>query len=327
MQNSFGSTKSAINGWACLNGLPLNEINHHNNINFTDEDWRLLTTISSGNGMLVEQMRRNEEVKKNEEQERMLTESIEDTVVRVGDQGRHLYLDLERNVMGVKGTEGDISVDRKDMEAQQNAAEEREAILREAHHRIKNNLQVISSLISLQSELVSDPKALDAFKAAQCRIKTLALLYELLYTSKNVVQVKFDDYVQNLTIALQRRFNSAPKIKVNLDVQDVFLSIRDAVPCGLIINELLTNAFRHAFPGDKNGRIDISFRAAENRDCELVVADNGIGRPENSDIDSYSTLGLRLVDILIQQLGGRLQIENKIGTKLTVTFQSQSDRF
>jgi two-component sensor histidine kinase len=303
----------------------LNNSTEYNTINFTDEDWRLLTAISSEVGMLVEQMRRNEETKKNEEQERMLTESIPDAVFQVGDQSRHLYLD-RNDVMASVGIAQDTSVDRKNGETQQNAPNERETILREAHHRIKNNLQVISSLISLQSELMTDPKALDAFKATQCRIKTLALLYELLYTSKNFVQVKFHDYVQNLVTTLQRRFNIAPKIKVNLDIQDVFLSIRDAIPCGLIINELLTNAFRHAFPNDRNGKINISFRADESRNCELVVSDNGIGMPENSDANSCSTLGLRLVHILVEQLNGRLQIENKIGTKLTVTFKSQSDR-
>ena len=216
--------------------------------------------------------------------------------------------------------------ERRKAEAHLEASlKEKEVLLKEIHHRVKNNLQVISSLLNLQSgQLPPDGSVSNALRDSQNRIRSMALIHERLYSSSNLAQVDFSEYVENLTIYLVHSYRidiNLIRLRVNIDA--VYLNIETAVPCGLIINELTSNALKHAFPDRRTGEICIDLRQKPDSDIlTLIIVDDGIGLPE--DTDRTNTLGLQLVDTLVQQLDGTMTVTNNQGTRFEITFEASS---
>ena len=198
---------------------------------------------------------------------------------------------------------------------------EKEVLLQEIHHRVKNNLQVISSLLNLQAGYVDDPETLSIFQDSQHRIRSMALIHEKLYRSANLARIDFADYIRDLGAYLFRSQNAEERdIKLDIQADDIFLDIDTAVPCGLILNELVTNTLKHAFPDGRTGETRIELTAGSNGQVGLVIGDNGVGFPADVDFRETESLGLQLVNSLVEQLDGVIEMHSKGGTEFKITF-------
>ncbi|MCP4219982.1 MAG: response regulator [bacterium] len=198
---------------------------------------------------------------------------------------------------------------------------EKELLLREIHHRVKNNMQVISSLLNLQAARLNDEEDRQLFADCQTRIRSMGIVHEKLYRSDSLSEIDFNSYVTHLVEELSVAYSrSAAKANVVLDVKNVFLNINQAVPCALLINELISNALKYAFPGESEGEIQIRFIKNETGTYCLSVSDNGVGLSRDYDIDKSDTLGLQLVRALTRQLRGEIKIDGENGTTITITF-------
>jgi PAS domain S-box-containing protein len=202
-----------------------------------------------------------------------------------------------------------------------NSLKEKELLLKEVHHRVKNNMQVISSLLNIQAETVADSAFTELLGESQQRIKSMSLIHENLYQSDNLLEIDFEDYINMLANSLHR-FYSVPGVIVSLDIQvdNVALDIETAVPCGLIINELISNSLKHAFKGrEGKGQIYVHFRSVG---CQyvLTIGDNGGGLPKDFSLDSTSSMGMEIVTILTQQIDGKLNFENNEGAHFEIAF-------
>ena len=199
---------------------------------------------------------------------------------------------------------------------------EKEVLLKEIHHRVKNNLQVISSLLRLQSQKIKDEQALEMFKESQNRVRTMALIHEKLYRSEDLTNIDFKGYVSDLLGGLFQSYAiGAHKIALKKDIEDITIGVETAISCGLIINELVSNSLKHAFPYDRKGEIHIKLHSSDDNKFELMVSDNGIGIPKNMDIRNTDSLGLHLVNILAEdQLKGEIDIDRTEGTKFLIKF-------
>jgi PAS domain S-box-containing protein len=194
--------------------------------------------------------------------------------------------------------------------------EEKELLLREVHHRVKNNLQIISSLLNLQSGYIKDEEDLELFKDSQSRVKSMAFIHEQLYQSSNFVNIEFSEYIRNLVTYLISYYAVDPSlIKLNLNVENVSMDLNTSIPCGLIINELVTNSLKHAFPPGEEGEIFIDLHSINDHQYVLIVADNGISLPDDIDFENTDTLGLQLVNGLISQLEGTIKVDKSNGTR------------
>lgn len=199
--------------------------------------------------------------------------------------------------------------------------QEKEILLKEVHHRVKNNMQIISSLLNLQSGYLKDKHASDALMECQGRIMSMALIHEDLYRSENLTEIKFRQYADFLVKNMFHTYHiSSQRFKVNIEADDIFLNIDTAIPCGLIINELVTNSLKHAFPADEPGELTIKIEQDED-EYYLTIADNGIGLPPEVDINNTATLGLLLVNSLVGQLEGELDVNRDQGTIFTISFK------
>jgi two-component sensor histidine kinase/sensor domain CHASE-containing protein len=194
-------------------------------------------------------------------------------------------------------------------------------LLKEVHHRVKNNLQVVSGLLYLQSKRMSDKNMIEMFNESSNRIQSMSLIHQKLYQSKDAATIDFDGYVRDLVSALLHSYGTdRSAIRVVLDIDHTGLGMDSAVPCGLIINELVSNSFKHAFPGGRRGEVRIAMSRHDGDKITLVVADNGVGLPENLDFPNTESLGLQLVVTLVDQLRGSITLSRDAGTKLTVVF-------
>lgn len=211
----------------------------------------------------------------------------------------------------------DVVTERKRAEAALRASlEEKVALLKEVHHRVKNNLQIVASLLSLQAGRASSPEAVDVLQDTRNRVRSMALLHELLYRSGNLANIDFAAYVRELCLQLVRSFGpAAARIGVETRIVRIKLPLEQAVPCGLIISELVSNAFKHGFPGDRAGRVEVELGPEERNGERFVlrVRDDGAGLSPGFDIADDSTLGLQLVSNLSGQLGGNLSAERPPG--------------
>jgi PAS domain S-box-containing protein len=208
---------------------------------------------------------------------------------------------------------------------------EKETLLKEIHHRVKNNLQIISSLLRLQSRQIQDQQTLELFKESQNRVQAMALIHEKLYQSSNLAQIDFQEYITTLVEHLCRSYDiHQPAITIKINVEPVPLPIDTAIPCGLIINELVSNSLKYAFPGNQGGEICLKLQFGASScnapvDTEqfiLTVRDNGIGLPENLDFRNTSSLGLQLVCRLAKQIRGSLELNRRQGTEFNLVFAS-----
>ena len=198
---------------------------------------------------------------------------------------------------------------------------EKEVLLKEIHHRVKNNLQIVSSLLYLESRQIVDARAAELFRAGRDRVRSMAMIHERLYQSPDLARIDFAEYVRSLGADLLQSYGrSAGQIALRVDVGDVALGIDAAIPCGLIVNELVSNALKHAFPAGRDGEIRIALHPDSAGRLGLAVGDNGTGFPPDVDFRDAGGLGLRLVVALARQLDGTIELSRDGGTQLRVTF-------
>ncbi len=217
------------------------------------------------------------------------------------------------------GTMTDIT-ERRRAEAQIAASlKEKEVLLKEIHHRVKNNLQVISSLLNLQAANVSDGKTLEQLRESQNRIRSMALIHERLYQSGNLARIDFGEYVRSLVGFLARSYGMSA-VRVVVNVQSIDLPVNAAIPCGLIINELVSNALKYAFPEGREGEVNIDLAVQPDGSGVLSVRDNGVGLPAELNPRKTTTLGLQLVNTLTKQLNGSIELMRGNGTTFCITF-------
>jgi two-component sensor histidine kinase/HAMP domain-containing protein len=228
---------------------------------------------------------------------------------------------FEERVVASGETEAIVLV--RDVTAQKQAEEARRnaVLLKEIHHRVKNNLQVISSLLALQAGASSDAKVRALLTESRDRVRSMALIHEKLYQTADERGISFAAYTRDLATHLRRSYaGNSEAVVIGIDMEEVSLNIDVSVPCGLIINELLSNSLKYAFPDGRRGTIGVMLRRSEKGTVVLTISDDGVGMPPGVDFRSPSTLGLRIVNILVEQLKGTLDQNPGPGTSLTITF-------
>jgi PAS domain S-box-containing protein len=219
----------------------------------------------------------------------------------------------------------DISDRKHREEGIQAALKEKDILLGEIHHRVKNNLQIVYSLLDLQSGQIADPAVLGMLRESQNRIKSMSLIHQTLYVSKDFARVDFASFLDSLLPTLVSSYGvSADRVTLSINVDQVQLPINTAIPCGLVVNELISNALKHAFPNNMRGEIKIELKLDGGGDMVLVVTDNGCGIPEELDLSQTTTLGLQLVKLLGEQLGGALDVNRANPTRFHLKFPAQS---
>jgi two-component sensor histidine kinase len=220
--------------------------------------------------------------------------------------------------------EGEIVERQKAQAEAEISLKEKELLLKEIHHRVKNNMQIVSSLLRLQARRLDDPRIIEILNDSRSRIGAMSLIHESLYKPTNLSSVSLRDYIKELSHNLFDFYGVEPeRIKLVTDVESIFLSIDIATPCGLIINELVTNCLKYAFPEERQGEVIITMKRQEGDNGYLLrVADNGVGLPEDLDIRKTNSLGLQLVVNLTEsQLQGRLEVDRTQGTVFLISFQ------
>lgn len=217
------------------------------------------------------------------------------------------------------GSSTDITA-RKQVEDKLKASlKEKEVLLKEIHHRVKNNLQIISSLLRLQSGYIKDKQALEIFQDSQNRVRAMALIHENLYQTKDLAKIEFSEYIRKLKNNLVRCYN-IKNIDINTSIEKLYLKLDTAIPCGLIINELISNSMKHAFKNSEKGEIYVEFITLQPGKYSLSVSDNGVGVTENINSLKKQSLGLELVWNLVEQLEGTIVYNSKLGTSFRITF-------
>jgi two-component sensor histidine kinase len=234
------------------------------------------------------------------------------THMAIAIQQSELYQQLQNELAERKRTEEQLNQSLK----------EKEILLKEIHHRVKNNLQVISSVLRLQSDYVKDEKVLELFQDSQNRIRSMALIHEKLYQTSSLLKINLDEYIRDLTNALMRSYAASFQVAtLSTNAEGIWLDIDRAIPCGLIVNELVSNALKHAFPkASQENQIRIDVSSASNNELVLKVCDNGIGFPQNLDFRNTESLGLELVCIFTEQLDGTIELDRENGTIFTIIF-------
>ncbi len=217
----------------------------------------------------------------------------------------------------------DVTQMKEIEEALIRSLKEKEMLLKEIHHRVKNNLMIISSLLNLQSQYIKDKEALGIFKESQSRARSMALIHERLYRSTDLKRINFGDYIRTLSNDLFHTYaDGSGRIILNIDVEDVMMDINTAIPLGLILNELVSNSLKHGFPNEKSGEINISFRFVDD-EYVLSVSDTGIGFPEDLDHHNTDSLGLQLVNNLTGQIDGEIELDTTNGTEFNIRFKEK----
>ncbi|MBU7030095.1 MAG: PAS domain S-box protein [Theionarchaea archaeon] len=255
-------------------------------------------------------------------------QNVEYTLVRkdgsffIGELNATLIKDSKGNPRAFIATVRDIT-ERKRAELQIKASlREKEVLLKEIHHRVRNNMQIMSSLLNLQSEQVEDKEIHNILKESQNRIKSMALVHENLYQSEDFANIDFTYYIEALVYNLYWSYEASPERIAVITDMDILLGIDVAIPCGLIINELVSNSLKHAFPGDRKGEIRIAIHEIGENEIALVISDNGVGMPEDFDFRNTESLGLHLVTILAEdQLQGSISLDRSRGTEFQVRFK------
>lgn len=224
-------------------------------------------------------------------------------------------------ILGVVCVGSDITDIKEAEDKIKSSLKEKELLLQEVHHRVKNNLQIISSLLNLQASYINDEKDLEIFKDSQSRVKSMAFIHEQLYKSSDFTNINFNNYIHNLLAYLSYSHNLDPeKIKMNINVENITLDINTAIPCGLIINELVTNSIKYAFPSGRSGTINIELYSDYEDEYVLIVGDDGIGLPVDIDFKNTDSLGLQLVNSLSKQLEGYIELDRTNGTQFKIIF-------
>ena len=246
-----------------------------------------------------------------------------DGTTLVGHLNATPVMDSDGRLVRTEGMIEDIS-GRKRAEAKLQATlEEKETLLREVHHRVKNNLHAMIALMEMQASVIPDEDTRQFLKELEGQARTMALVYEQLYQSVNLAHVQMAPYLQQLTFGVVDTYGSSRRVQLDLDVEPIELDVAQAMPCGLVVNELVTNMLKHAFPPGFQGQPTASVTLQNDREtCRLTVADNGVGLPPGFDWKASRSLGLRLVNLWVtHQLGGALNVSGDAGTTYTMTFR------
>ncbi|MHB8054008.1 MAG: two-component regulator propeller domain-containing protein [Candidatus Aminicenantales bacterium] len=208
------------------------------------------------------------------------------------------------------------------------SVKEKEVLIKEIHHRVKNNMQVVSSLLNLQSASIADQAVVDILKKSRDRVHSMALIHERLYQSRDLARIDFEEYLKKLIVHLFNSYRVDPRtVALRIEVKDIILDINTGIPCALIANELISNALKYAFPADHKtgGEIAIDFRREGDGPYVLTVRDNGVGLPAGFSLDTASSLGLQIVRDLVAQLDGTIGVESRGGTIYTITFPAPAE--
>ncbi len=218
----------------------------------------------------------------------------------------------------------DITERQRAQQKLERALQEKTVLLNEVHHRVKNNLQVVSSLLNLQATHTSDTRLRAILAESQNRVRAMALTHQLLYERKDYSRIDLGEYLERLAqllLSSYREDSTHISLRRALPAAPLFLDLERAIPCGLVVTELVTNAFKHAFPAGRKGEVRIELQALDD-ELELVVADNGAGLPGDFDLANVTSLGLQLVPLLADQLGGRFTVEGGPGARFSLRFPS-----
>jgi PAS domain S-box-containing protein len=242
-------------------------------------------------------------------------------VLTVGSFKRHTSSQAEQELLIAIGNEAGVVIAKLQAdELIRTTLKERETLLKEIHHRVKNNMQVISSLLSLQAAQATEPETIDMFSESQRRIRSMALIHEKLYRSGSLAEIDFGDYVESLVGELLRMYNvPLGAITTTVEIENVQLGVDAAIPCALIINELVSNSLKYAFPDGRTGGVTVALKR-ENEAYTLTVADDGVGFPPDVDFRATDSLGMQLVVTLVNQLEGTIELNRENGTAFVISF-------
>ena len=236
-------------------------------------------------------------------------ETVLTTIIKDGQPSHFLVISIDITERKVAEDKIKFSLKEKDI------------LLKEIHHRVKNNMQIISSLLNLQSNYIDDEIALDVLRESQNRVKTMGMIHEKMYQSNDFINIKFDEYILRLVSDLFYSYDiQEDHIKPVIEVEEVKLNIETGIPCGLIISELVSNSLKYAFPEGKTGKLKVSLKKYSNK-YELTISDNGIGFPEDLKFKNTDSLGLQLVNSLVDQIDGEITLDTSQGTKFKIMFK------
>ena len=229
--------------------------------------------------------------------------------------------------LGRRGNNRDVT-ERKIAEVQTiSSLKQKEVLLREVYHRVKNNMQVISSILKLQARYIKDEEVLQMFKDSQNRVKSMSLIHEKLYQSNDLASINIADYIRSLVSLLLSSFKvDVNRIKININLKNIFLDIATAIPLGLIISEIVSNSLKYAFPDERTGEISFSIQKKQEDTYLLIISDNGVGIPPEIDFKTSESLGLHLINALISQLHGNVELNRTKGTLFAITFIEMKDK-
>ncbi len=236
-----------------------------------------------------------------------------------------IMYDTDGNMIGTVGNSQDITEQKRAEQHIKATLAEKEVLIREIHHRVKNNMQVISSMLKLQLDRIKNKEHFHVFHESINRVHSMALIHTMLYQSNDLSRISFREYIPTLCNNLMFLYK-APQRGINIDykIQDIFITVETAIPCGLIINELVSNALKHAFPGKKNGTITVVMKWLKGEKIRLRVSDDGVGMPKNFDFKKLDSLGLEITRLLTYQIGGKIKHFDKNGTGFALTFKGKS---
>lgn len=213
---------------------------------------------------------------------------------------------------------------KKKEEEIRKSLDEKLILVKEVHHRVKNNLQIISSLLHMQAAGIDDPKLLNVLRESENRVQSMSLVHEKLYQSDLMATIDFNEYLSSLAERLISTYSVSSSIHLEMDTDPLMLSINTAIPCGLIVNEILTNSIKYAFPLEQNGIISISMKV-NNKDVVLKLSDNGVGLPKDFNVSQLNSLGTKLIKVLTDQIDGILEVESVEGTAYTLRFSESEE--
>lgn len=248
---------------------------------------------------------------------------------RIADKSGRVFIVLSRGaphtdsagkITSWVGIHLDITERKRYEERLEASLREKEVIIKEVHHRVKNNMQVISGFLELQSNYIDDPQAVEKLIECQRRVRTMALVHEKLYQSRTLGVINAAEYIKSLIADLMNSYMVSTPVDVTVEVDDVNINLDMAIPCGLIINELVTNSLKYAFAGRTNGKLSLVMHHQEDHTFSLTVQDDGVGLPPDYEARSAASLGTQLIIVLVHQLGGEMKAETDHGARFTITF-------
>ncbi len=231
-----------------------------------------------------------------------------------------LQLDSKGQPLNVLEINSDITERQRAENQLRTSLREKEVLLKEIHHRVKNNLQIIASLLNLQAEHLVDARTQAILEEMNTRVRSIAAIHEMLYGAPDLSRIEFSQYLVRLTKDVSSVYSAhARAVRVNVTAEPLWLELTQAVPSGLIVNELVSNSLKHAFPGKREGVVEVAFRSSDSR-CFLEVSDNGVGLPPDVDLEDPQSMGLRLLNLLMSQLGGVMEVDRSKGTRFAIAF-------